>query len=116
MTTMFVAGGVTYAAFEVPTMPQSQALDVSLGGVTYHLVITWNPAANCWNMDVEDSLQNPIVQGLQLITGADLLEQFAYFGIGGSLIVQSDFDSSEVPDYASLGTTGHLFFVTPPAP
>ncbi len=115
-TTIFTLGGITYSVYEVPTTPQSQEFDVSLGGTTYHLVLTWNPAAQCWNLDVEDSQQNPLVQGLQLITGADLLEQFAYLGIGGSFQVQSDFDVTEVPGYGALGSTGHLFFISPQVP
>jgi hypothetical protein len=100
--------------YEIPTQPVNQEFDVSLAGVTYHLILTWCPPNNAWNMSIEDAQRNPLVSGIPLITGADLLEQFGYLGIGGSLIVQSDFDPDQVPDYGSLGSTGHLFFVTTP--
>ena len=100
--------------YEIPLKPEAQEFDISLGGVTYHLTLNWNAPNNAWGLDIADSLQNPIVGGIPLITGANLLEQYAYLGIGGSLIVQSDFDPNEVPDYAALGSTGHLFFVTTP--
>jgi hypothetical protein len=100
--------------YEIPLKPEAQEFDISLGGVTYHLLLTWNAPNNAWNLDIEDSLQNPIVQGIPLITGADLLAQLEYLGLGGALIVQSDFDPNEVPNYGGLGSTGHLFFVTTP--
>lgn len=104
---------MTSGTFEIPLQPENQQFTVSLAGVTYTMKLQWCAPAQCWNLDISDSQQNPIVQGLQLITGADLLAQLEYLGLGGALIVQSDFDVNAVPDYASLGSTGHLFFVTP---
>lgn len=112
-TTFVGADGVTRTVYEVPTQPESQTFTVSLGGVTYEFTLTWCPPAACWTLDIADDQGNPIVQGLQLITGADLLEQFEYLEIGGSLLVQSDFDPAMVPNYGSLGSTGHLYFVAP---
>ncbi len=112
--TAFVLGGVTYYVYEVPLIAQAQELTISLAGVTYGLKLQWCAPANCWIMEISDSQGELIVGGVPLVTGADLLEQLAYLGIGGSLVVQSDFDPGEVPDYASLGGTGHLFFVAPP--
>lgn len=99
--------------YEIPLKPESQEFDISLAGVTYHIKLRWCPPNNSWILYVMDSNQNPILSGIPLITGADLLEQFAYLEIGGKLIVQSDFDPTLVPNYASLGNTGHLFLVTP---
>ncbi len=100
--------------YEVPTKPENQEFDISLAGVTYHLKLRWCAPAACWMLDVEDSSQDPVATGLSLITGADLLEQLAYLVIGGQLVVQSDYNPNEVPDYGSLGSTGHLYFVTTP--
>lgn len=61
-----------------------------------------------------DSSQNPIAVGIPLITGADLLEQLYYLGIGGALIVQSTNDPNLVPDFETLGSTGNLFFIPVP--
>lgn len=106
----YYVDGVPY---EVPTQPESQEFDISLAGVTYHLVITWCPPSNCWILSVEDAQRNPLANGLPLITGADLLDQLEYLGLGGALVVQSDFDPDAVPTYDNLGSTGHLFFVVP---
>lgn len=102
-------------AYRIPMIPQNQEFDVSLAGVTYHLRVKWNsnPLAQSWVLDIMDSQQNPILSGIPMVTGCDLLEQYAYKNIGGAMIVQSTTDPDEVPDYASLGVTGFVFLVTP---
>jgi uncharacterized protein DUF6983 len=97
----------------VPLTPQNQEFDLSMNGVTYHLIVKWNPFSACWELYIEDSQQNPIVSGIPLVTGCDLLEQYAYLGIGGAFVVQSSDSPDTVPDYASLGSTGNLFFLIP---
>lgn len=96
----------------VPLQPMAQEFDISLAGTTYHLVLKWNTFSACWELYIEDSQQNPILSGVPLVTGCDLLEQFDYLGIGGSLVVQSTNNPDLVPNYATLGSTGNLFFVT----
>ena len=65
-----------------------------------------------WFLDLADANNNAVLTGIPLVTGLDLLAQYAYLGIGGMLVVQSDNDLSLVPDFNSLGVTGHLYFVT----
>lgn len=99
--------------YEIPLTPARQKFRIQLGGVTYTLTFSWNNApTGGWVVDIADANEVPIVAGLPLITGADLLEQFAYLGIGGQLIVQSDFDVNAVPTYQNLGLTSHLYFLT----
>lgn len=97
----------------VPLTPQNQTLSISLGGTTYTLIVKWNKYSNAWVLYVEDDQQNPIVSGIAMVTGCDLLEQLAYLGIGGAFVVQSSDDPNTVPDYASLGTVGNLYFLLP---
>jgi hypothetical protein len=99
-------------AFEIPLQPEAQQFTIPLAGVTYTLKLQWCAPATCWIMEIMDSQQDLIVGGIPLVTGADLLAQLEYLGIGGELIVQSDFAPDTVPNYASLGSTGHLYFVT----
>jgi len=100
-------------AFLIPLLPQNQEFDISLASATYHLRVKWNSKSNAWILYIEDSQKNPILSGIPLVTGADLLEQFAYLGIGGAMVVQSTNDVTLVPDYPSLGVTGYLFFLVP---
>lgn len=98
---------------EVPLLPQPQRLTISLVGTFYVLTVRWSPPNQSWMMDVADSSGTPIASGLPLVTGADLLEQLGYLGIGGQFIVQTDNEADAVPTLANLGTNGHLYFLTP---
>ena len=103
--------------YQIQLVPFNQQFSVSLGGVTYNLRIMWNVANGTWIMDIYDQSGNPISTGIPLTTGADLLGQLQYLGIGGTgghMLAQSTFNADAVPTYADLGTTGNLFFVTTP--
>ncbi len=99
------------STFEIPLKPQAQTFNVALNGTSYKLRVVWNVASSCWVLDIADALGNAILVGLPLATGANLLDQYAYLGLGGALIVSSDGDVTHVPQYAELGVTGHLYFV-----
>jgi hypothetical protein len=45
----------------------------------------------------------PDPQGVPLVTGVDLLAQYAYLGFIGSLVVQTDHDPDATPTYENLG-------------
>jgi hypothetical protein len=100
--------------FLVPFIPATpQSLQISINGVTYTMKVRFCVPANCWMLDLSDvSGNNPILQGIPLITGTDLLSQFAYLGLGFSLLVQSNNDPTAVPTFASLGLTGNLYVLT----
>jgi len=92
----------------------AQKLGITLNGVQYQLVVRWNDTAQAWHADLLDVNGNPILMNLPLVTGADLLGQYAYLGIGGKLIVQTTNSVWAVPTFANLGDTGNLYFVTTP--
>lgn len=93
----------------MPALPQN--LTVTLGGTTYRLQLRWNPPSNVWVMNVHDSADNPLVNGVPLVTGADLLAQFAYLGFTGALIITKDDGDPTPPDWDNLGTLGHVFWL-----
>lgn len=97
--------------FEIPLIASNQAFTTTLVGTEYSMKLRWNGAASCWMLDIADSTGNPLVSGIPMITGADLLEQYRYLGIAGQLFVQTDNDTDAVPTQANLGLNGHLFFV-----
>jgi hypothetical protein len=102
-------------AYEIPTASQPQTQVISLNGTVYTLTLHWCAPASCWILDIADKSGNPILTGIPLVTGANLLDQFDYLNIGngGALIVQSSNDPTLVPSFSTLGTTGHLFFISP---
>lgn len=100
--------------FEVPLAPpQPQRFNIELAGQTRQLTLVWNIPAACWLMNIADQNGDTIVNGLPLITGADLLEQFEYLLFGGNFVAQTDSMADEVPTFDNLGETGRLYFVTP---
>jgi len=97
---------------EIPLQPTPQQLGVTLNSVDYKLKVVWNEQNLSWVMDIANVNGNAIASGLPLVTADDLLEQLGYLGIGGQMIVQTDFDTTQVPTFANLGSTGHLYFVS----
>jgi len=98
-------------AYEIPLTPEPQVFNIQLAGVIYYLTLRWNEEAQAWNLDIADEDRNALINGLVVVTGLDLLGQYAYLGFGGMLIVQTDGDSDAVPTFANLGTEGRIFFV-----
>jgi hypothetical protein len=47
-----------------------------------------------------------------MITGADLLAQYAYLNLGFSLVVDTDIAGQEYPTKTDLGITSHLYVIT----
>jgi hypothetical protein len=108
---------VVQTVSEIPTRSgQNFKERVSLNGIEYTLVFKWNPASNCWILDIYDtSGLIPLLRGAPLITGADLLSQYAYLEISGKLIVVTiavGHSPDEVPTFQNLGSDGHLFYIT----
>lgn len=98
--------------FEIPLIAGPQKVEVSLGSLLAHLLITYKDTdEGGWVLDILDNQDVPIVTGLPLITGADLLHQYGYLGFQGQLIVQSDTIPDQVPSFTNLGVTSHLYWV-----
>lgn len=99
--------------YEIPLSPEPQRFTIQLSGTFYQLTVRWNIPASAWVLDIANEDGDPMIAGIPLVTGVNLLEQYAYVGIPGELRVQTDTDKNAVPTYANLGTLGHLFYVLP---
>jgi len=105
-----------YQVFEIPTSPQAQTLRINLGGTFYRLTLKWaDVIEGGWVLDIDDDSNAPIINGIPLVTGADLLAQYKHLGILGSLIVQTDHAPDATPTYGNLGVTSHLYYLPPQA-
>ena len=72
-------------------------------------------AGGCgWTLDLADQGGTPIVCGIPLVTGVDLLAQYDYLNIGGHLVVSSAGNPPATPTFDTLGSGGHLYWVTLP--
>lgn len=98
-------------AYEIPTSPRNEIFRISLAGTEYQIAQRFCVAVNAWVVNIDNADGSALLHGVMLVTGADLLSQFKHLGIEGEIIVQSDDDVDKVPDYATLGSTGHLYFL-----
>ncbi|KVP84550.1 hypothetical protein WJ95_20540 [Burkholderia ubonensis] len=96
--------------YEIPLSPDVQRFRISLTGTTYQLTLVYRGPAG-WVLDVADDSGTPIVSGLPLTTGGDLLAQHRHLGFAGRLWVQGAENPDDTPTYADLGTGSRLFWV-----
>lgn len=75
--------------------------------------LAWNPQSSNWIANIADSTGNPLVNGVPLVTGANLVEQFGHLGFSGQLRTATDNAGDVPPTFNNLGTTGHMYFVGP---
>lgn len=95
---------------EVPLKPQNQAFSITIARNIYKVSVIWREA--CWYMDLSDGSGTLIAGSIPLVSGADLLEQYAYLHLGFSLFVVCDADGQDYPTENDLGIRSHLFIRT----
>ncbi len=103
------------SVYQLPLVPgQPQSFSASLGGTTYQLSFRYRDTTDGgWVLDIADDAGNPIVNGIALVTGCNLLGQYAHLGFTGGLFVQTTTDPDAVPTFQNLGTDGLVYWVTP---
>jgi hypothetical protein len=98
--------------FLIPLQPANQVFTITLAGVQYQFTVKWNDANQAWTLDIADATgANPIISGIPIVTGADLLAPYGYLNFGGQLIAQTTNDTNAVPTLANLGSAGNVYFV-----
>lgn len=99
--------------FEIPLSPEPQRFTITLSGVDYRLTVQYRKAGGAgWVLDIADANNAPLVSGIPLVTGIDLLGQYRHLGFAGRLWVQGADDPDDVPTYGDLGIGSHVFWVT----
>jgi hypothetical protein len=101
----------------IPLSGIPEIFNITLAGVGYTMQFLWRDCPSLgvgWYMDIGDANGVPILCGVPLVTGANLLEQYAYLGIGGGLMVYSAGDPDTPPTFYTLGDTSQLYWVTEP--
>lgn len=103
--------------YEIPLEPESQIIKVTLDGNEYMLRIVWR--GTNYVIDIAQLDGTPVVNGLAVVIGADLLAQLQHLGLTGegvlpdkALVVLTDVFPALVPQYDTLGITSHLCVVT----
>jgi Domain of unknown function (DUF6983) len=97
--------------YEIPLSGDNQTFKISLGGVLYRLTLVYRGPGG-WVLDIADVNGGPLVAGIPLVTGIDLLAQYAHLGFAGALRVQGAAHPDDVPDFDNLGAGARLYWVT----
>jgi hypothetical protein len=95
---------------EIPLTADNQQFSIIIAGTTYRISITWRDVY--WIMDLRDDRSDPVILGMPLVTGADLLAQYGYLRLGFQLVVACDDSSQDYPTKNDLGTGSHLLIIT----
>ena len=95
----------------IPTSPMPQRFLITpSAGQTYQLVTQYRDAPEAgWTLDIGEPNGTPIISGIPLVTGINLLAQYQHL-IVGSLFVLSDVDMWAAPGFPDLGVSSHLYF------
>ena len=103
------------ALYEIPLTPEPQSFGISLSGRELRLAFRWAESAcpdapGGWLLDIYDAPDDlaPLVLGIPLIAGCDLLRPYGYLGLSGSLYLSGDMP----PTLDNLGEGVLLLFET----
>lgn len=103
------------ALYEIPLTSEPQSFGISLSGRELRLAFRWAESAcpdapGGWLLDIYDAPDDlaPLVLGIPLVAGCDLLRPYAYLGLGGGLYLSGDMP----PTLDNLGSDVFLLFET----
>ena len=96
--------------FEIPLQSGNQTFQIVLGTIKYTLTVMWRDPVGYF-LDIGDVSGNPLVCGIAMVTGIDILSPYEYLLMGGTLTVVSDgADPTVPPTYDNLGSGSHLYW------
>ncbi|MDE1488577.1 hypothetical protein KKI90_21640 [Xenorhabdus bovienii] len=95
---------------EIPLQSENQQFDIQLGGINYRMQLQWRDCAG-WILDIMQANSDPLVTGIPLVFGVDILEQHRYLGFNGSLFFYCDNPQKET-DRGDLSSNNRLYFVS----
>ncbi|WP_374755074.1 MULTISPECIES: phage baseplate plug family protein [Burkholderia] len=105
-----VRGITGMQSYEIPLVAEAQKLKISLSGAVCQLTLVYRGPAG-WVVDIGNDSGTPIVSGIPLVTGADLLAQYRHLGIDGRLWVQGDAHPDDIPTFGDLGIGSKVYWI-----
>jgi len=93
---------------EIPLSATCQQFTISLSGRVWQMRLIWRDAAG-WVLDMLNASGDPVITGIPLIPGTDLLAQYGWINPGGRLVVVTEEDL--LPDATDLGKTVKLYWL-----
>jgi hypothetical protein len=88
-----------------PNQTWAVSVDINGGISKFFCELNYNELALYWTMDIADQNQVPLLSGIPLVTGLNILAQFGYMEIGSIYILNSSgVASPNYPNDTDLGT------------
>jgi hypothetical protein len=72
--------------------------------LTLQLTCGFSEMALCWIVSISDRLGNLLLDSLPLLTGANVLGQYAYLAIGSMFVINASGVAMDSPDSTNLGS------------
>ena len=89
-----------------PSQTFTSTIPIDGGSIKFNFFLKFNTESSCWVLDIKDSSNNGIVTGINLVTGANLLEQYSYLKIGSAYLAKIDNSlTDDLPTEYNLGTS-----------
>lgn len=99
---------------EFPLRPEAQVMTIDLASVLYTVRFGWSDTPDGgWFIDLRTYEGVPLIMGLPLTAGENVLQQFDYLGIGGEIRAETDGNVLIEPTYDNLGSNGKILFISP---
>lgn len=98
---------------ELPLRQGPSIFSLSIKGRDFRFRFAYaNTEGGGWYVDIGETDGQPLVCGLPLTAGLNLLGQFGYLGLGFGLYVSVDGRPDEAPVYDDMGNGLHVKVVT----
>jgi hypothetical protein len=95
--------------FTIPLAGYAETFGVALNNINYTFTITYRGS---WFLDIGDLNNVPIILGLPLVTGIDLLAPYDYLGFVGQIYMINVAGGDSPPTFTNLGTDCIMQYVT----
>lgn len=95
--------------YEIPLTATPQRFTVILGERELAITLRWKDVhEGGWSLDIRDKVKDePLIGGVPLVAGVDLLGQYKYLGIPAKMFI--DGDGMRDPTKDNLGTVVKLY-------
>ena len=91
----------------IPNHKFSAVVPIDDGNVNLSFRLTYNELANCWIVDISKD-ETVVLAGLPMVPGQNILEQYAYLGIGSAAIVPRSEAQEQWPSRATLSADWYV--------
>jgi hypothetical protein len=95
---------------EVPVTARPQTFTLTISSTVYTIKQYWLKPAQCWVLDFGDQSGAPLLCGIPLVPGINLLRQYQYIIPGMLFVVTDDAIPDTIPDFTHLGITGKVYY------